>query len=391
VRAGRSVAFLAAVTAFWLAGIGFAFADPSSGSSTPGTSASSSAAAPTGTPGSPSPAAPTGSASPTATATASDPTTATASPTAHAPSGLTATFNNFCSHFGFDVTNGTAVAHTVHILVNFGNTLVGPPVVVPAGATVHVPLAENTEPASEVQLVDENGGVISSLVIRFCTDIVNFSATIAAGATYTKDGFASPSLIAPSAQHGVVTGLRVSPNVFGEALRYTPNPCFAGTDRFGYSDFVPSQQGVITVTVLPGPCRISVHRSTTDCATSTVTYTATNPYSLPAHLIMSNSTTPGADKDLVLSVHHTTVIATVSFAHPATAAQVTFAVRDSTHTVLTDHVTFPCPSPTPSSQSGSLAATGAAPAQLAGFGAAAVALGTLITYLVRARKPRTRR
>ena len=50
------------------------------------------------------------------------------------------------------------------------------------------------------------------------------------------------------------------------------------------------------MTVLPGACRIAVHRSATNCTMNTVSYTASNPYSLPAHLIESNSATPGAAK-----------------------------------------------------------------------------------------------
>ena len=99
------------------------------------------------------------------------------------------------------------------------------------------------------------------------------------------------------------------------------------------------------MTVLPGACGITVHRSATDCATNTVSYTASNPYSLPAHLIESNSATPGASKDIVLPAHHTKVISTVTLAQPTTHAQVSFTVRDTTHTVLTDEITFPCPPP----------------------------------------------
>jgi hypothetical protein len=57
--------------------------------------------------------------------------------------------------------------------------------------------------------------------VRFCTSVQNYSATIAAGATYTKTGLIEPGLIAPAARHGFVTVIRVSPNVDREALRYT--------------------------------------------------------------------------------------------------------------------------------------------------------------------------
>ena len=97
---------------------------------------------------------------------------------------MTATFNGFCSDYGWDVTNTTAEPVTVHVEVNGVPT--GDSVVVPPGTTVHVPLGLNTEPASTVQLVDAHDDVISSLVVRFCTAVENLSATIAAGATYTN-------------------------------------------------------------------------------------------------------------------------------------------------------------------------------------------------------------
>ena len=298
---------------------------------------------------------------------------------------MTATFNGFCSDYGWDVTNTTAEAVTVHVEVNGAQA--GDSVVVPPGTTVHVPLDTNTEPATTVQLVNAQDDVISSLVVRFCIVVENLSVTIAAGATYTKADLISAGLMPPRPRHGVVT-TGTTPS--GEFLRYTPDPCFAGTDSFGYNDFIGAAQGVITVTVLPGACGITVHRSATDCATNTVSYTASNPYSLPAHLIESNSATPGASKDLVLPAHHTKVISTVTLAQPTTHAQVSFTVRDTTHTVLTDEITFPCPPPAGPSQS-PLAATGAAPTQLAAFGAAAIAIGAILTWIVRPRRVTTGR
>jgi hypothetical protein len=112
-----------------------------------------------------------------------------------APNTVSATFNGFCSDYGWDVTNTTAEAVTVHVEVNGAQA--GDSVVVPPGTTVHVPLATNTEPASTVQLVDADDGVISSLVVRFCIAVNNISVTIAAGATYTKTDFISVALMPP--------------------------------------------------------------------------------------------------------------------------------------------------------------------------------------------------
>ncbi len=50
---------------------------------------------------------------------------------------MTATFNGFCSDYGWDVTNTTAEAVTVHAEVNGAQA--GDSVVVPPGTTVHVP------------------------------------------------------------------------------------------------------------------------------------------------------------------------------------------------------------------------------------------------------------
>ena len=53
------------------------------------------------------------------------------------PNTVTATFNGFCSDYGWDVTNTTAEAVTVHAEVNGAQA--GDSVVVPTGTTVHVP------------------------------------------------------------------------------------------------------------------------------------------------------------------------------------------------------------------------------------------------------------
>ena len=380
------MAFLVVVTAVWLAGFGSAFAGPSTGPSPSGTAVSSTLPASSESPATPTPttarATGTSTVAPSASETPSDAPTASpkvASPKVAPPNTATATFNGFCSDYGWDVTNATAEAVTVHVEVN--GVPAGDSVVVPPGTTVHVTLDFNTEPASTVQLVDAQDDVISSLVVRFCIAVENLAVTIAAGATYTNPDLISVSLMPPRARHGVVI-TETRPG--GVLLRYTPDPCFAGTDSFGYNDFIAAVQGVITVTVLPGACGITVHRSATNCTTNTVSYRASNPYSLPAHLIESNSATPSASKDLVLPAHHTMVISTVTPAQPTTHAQVSFTVRDTTHTVLTDEITFPCPPPASPSQS-PLAATGAAPTQLAMFGAAAIAIGAILTWIVRPR------
>src|SRR5262249_5740347 len=198
MHAGRSVAFLVAATGIWLAGVGLASADPGSSPPTPATPGRSSPASPPGSPAAPS------LARPPPTGPASDP-----------PSGLTATFNGFCGpDFGWDVTNHSAVTHTVHIEVNF--TQVGAAVTVAPGATARVPLSDNTEAGSEVQLLDETGAVIDSFFpgTAVCTAVDNISATIRANTSYTVGPFRIIAPMPPSPEHGVVAAMQVSSDVF---------------------------------------------------------------------------------------------------------------------------------------------------------------------------------
>src|SRR5262249_2278354 len=247
--------------------------------------------------------------------------------------------------------------------------------------------------------------VFSTQVPRSCEDIENIAVTIPAGGTYTKDDLMTVQPMPPRPRHGVVTTGRPSPQS-DAFIRYPPDPSFAGVGSFGYADYIEVISGVVTVTVRPGACRITVHRSATNSATHTVNYTATNPYSLPAHLIESTSATPGTIKDLLLPAHHTGVISTVTFPPATTHVRVSFTVRDTTHTVLTDDITFPGRTPTsppPSSSAPSTSpfvpgpgATGDTPhgdgTPIWAILAAAVALGAaLTTAVLRARKPKAPR
>ena len=186
MRAGRGVAFLVVVTAVWLAGFGSAFAGPSTGPSPQGTAVSSTPPASSESPATPTPTATatgTSTAAPSASETPSDALTASpkvASPKVAPPNTVTATFNGFCSDYGWDVTNTMAEPVTVHVEVN--GVPAGDSVVIPPGTTVHVTLDFNTEPAGTVQLIDAHDDAISSLVVRFCIAVENRSVTVAAGA-----------------------------------------------------------------------------------------------------------------------------------------------------------------------------------------------------------------
>jgi len=143
--------------------------------------------------------------------------------------------------------------------------------------------------------------------------------------------------------------------------------------------------GVVTVTVLPGPCHVSVRRSSTDCATRTVTYTAANPFAVPARIIESGANGPSGVRTFVVPAHTTKVIFQFSAdpTNPSTE-RFTFALADPRTTLFTDSVAFPCPAPADSGPQ--LAVTGTAFGR-AGWGAGAIAGGLLLTWLGRRRGP----
>ena len=197
----------------------------------------------------------TSAASATSTTSAAAPaaaaaTTTTATPASDPP--LTVTVDYFCTDYGFDVTNPNSVAHIVTLTLN---GTAGAPLIVPAGGTVHIPLLESTQPATPYVLTDADGTELANGVLRFCLGVFNYSVTIREGTSYTLTHLASYGTMAPAPAHGTVVILNHGdPFGTGAGLRYTPDPCFVGTDRFGYQDFVGSSQGVVTVTVTPGTC-----------------------------------------------------------------------------------------------------------------------------------------
>ncbi|MEP7177827.1 MAG: hypothetical protein ABI775_01945 [Pseudonocardiales bacterium] len=294
-----------------------------------------------------------------------------------APGAVTAKLSTECATYGFDVTNTTAVAHTVTLSLD-GTAQA--PVSVPAGATVHVPLATNTFPAVHVVLTDADGTVLGDFITRFCHQVVNLSVTIKGGTSYLLDGVGAFP-VPPLPTHGHAVAIRGTGDV-----QYTPDPCFAGTDRFGFSDFIESRDGVVTVTVLPAPCRIPVRRTSTDCAT--VIYTASNPYALPVNLLASSSNGPSDLRHFTVPAHTTKEILRLT-ADPihASTEHLSFTIVDPLITLLTDTVTFPCS--TAAGSGPQLAATGSASGQRVGWAAGAIAGGALLTWLGRRRVRRS--
>lgn len=284
--------------------------------------------------------------------------------------GVTAVFNPLCSGFGWDVTNTTTTTHTVTVSVD--GAPVGAPVDIAPGATVHVALTP-PDPTAQVQLRDTDGTVLNEFSMRFCINVQDRSVTIASDSTWTSSDHMSIQLLPPSPRHGVVTVIQ--PNT----LRYTPDPCFTGTDAFGYLDSIEALQGTITVTVLPGTCSVTVRRSAIDCANQTATYTAVNPLTVSARIV---ETLNGTTRDILVAPKGTTV---ADAAHATNGAiQVSFRVADATQPALVDTVTFPCPrqrTPTPQ-----LPFTGGAAGPAALIGTILTALGAILLMLNRHRR-----
>jgi hypothetical protein len=289
-------------------------------------------------------------------------------PQSNTTGSVTATFDSYCANYGFDVTNHDTVAHTVTLTV--GSTQ-EPPVVIQPGQTQHVPLAENTEPATEVTLTDPAVGTLADVVVRFCIVIANETVTIKANTSYTKV-LVGGGPMAPKPRHGTVTATSTHT---GEALRYTPDPCFSGVDKFGYNDFIAAAQGVVTVKVLPGACNVKVRRSATDCAGRSVTYSATNPYSVPATIQAVAKNAPGGTEEFVVRAHSTKDIRMVHFdLRHAESQTFTFSLVDPVRKLFADQVSFPCPVPSTSSGP-SIANTGSPVSRQLGLGVAALVLG----------------
>jgi hypothetical protein len=261
-----------------------------------------------------------------------------ATATAAAAAGqVTVTFDYNCATYGFDVTNGDSVPHTVTMTV--GNTP-GDPVVVDPGQTEHLALATSTDPATEVTVTDSDGTVIADTIVRFCTDTENTTVTIKANTSYTLRQIA-PGVAPPAPQHGTV----VRAGKYMDSLRYTPNPCFSGTDSFGWHDAIAAAKGVVTVHVLSGSCKVTVRRSSTDCAARSVAYTATNPYALPVRLEVDGRNGPSDTRKFTVPAHTTRVIWHVALdpTHPQTET-FTFRIAETGRVLRTDTVEFPCAS-----------------------------------------------
>jgi len=218
---------------------------------------------------------------------------------------VSAVLDGDCDNYGYDVTNHDTAPHTVTMTV--GGTA-GAPVVLDPGQTKHLALDPNVEPATEVKITDSDGTVIADGVTRFCTTTTNRDVTINANTTYTLTGEA-PRVVDPKPQHGTAVVVGKGP----QDIRYTPDPCFAGTDRFGYDDFVLADQGTVTVHVKPGACKVTVRRTATDCAKRRVIESATNPYSLPVTVVVQGPSGPSDTETALVPAHSTRVVLFVTY------------------------------------------------------------------------------
>ena len=243
---------------------------------------------------------------------------------------LSVTVDPFCSHFGFAVGNPGATVRTV-TLSDAGGVL-ATQVIAPRHAGF-LALSTSTAPASTVTL-EENGAPFFSYTVRLCTTVDDRSVTIAAGGTYTLTNLLVNATMAPRPAHGSVV------QVGATALRYTPDPCFAGVDRFGYTDPVGATQGTVTVTVRPGTCRLQVTRLAADCAARGVTFVLDNPYAAPARVTVATGGTVAEFTAAAGARTERTVI--VDRSAPVTRA-VTFSLPSAGVAVFDAQVQFGCP------------------------------------------------
>lgn len=307
-----------------------------------------------------------------AAAAAAPPSPASPTPSSSAPSGpgssdaagdpskLTVVFDGDCDNWGLDVTNHDSVAHTVTLTVETADTAVIAP-----GQTHHFGFgATGAQPADPAVVTDSDGTVIDEEVLPPCTEVTTRSVTIDANTSYVLDTPVAPQAAAPAPQHGVVT-----PDAFHSRMIYRPDPCFAGTDSFGYSDGPGHERGTVTVTVRPGSCGVRVVRQASDCASRTVTYQAHNPYAVPARIKVAG---PGdhLTQVVVPATSSKTWTAHVAAGDPA---PVTFDLPAANRHLLTDDGALSCPRAVAGSGTGGgggLAATGSSAAEPAAFGGA---------------------
>jgi hypothetical protein len=337
-----------------------------SGTTAPSTSPASATAAPSATTP---PATTVAAPSPTATSGASS---TQAKPQAPASGVVTATFEPYCDGYGFDVSNGTAVAHTVTL------TPGGAVVIIDPGATVHIPLDVNTA-GDEVILTDTTDDIVLwDKVVRFCIAVVDHSVTIKANTSYTLNTMGGLRA-APSPSHGRV---EFSANHSG-TLTYTPDPCFAGVDRFGYTDFITSEEGTVTVTVQVGTCRLTVMRSALDCTSRTVSYKASNPYALPARMVW-NGDRSAHNGAAVVAAHASVSLVTLNYGSGSRPDRVTFRVGETSQILLADHISFPCPAVLDSAVPG-LGATGVPTRPLISTAGCLLLAGTVLLIASRRR------
>lgn len=220
------------------------------------------------------------------------------------------------------------------------NNVPSAPVTVAPGTIGYVPINRATPATTEAVLTDMTGGSeLARVVLRFCTTRVAISVTIKANTTYRQPTLAG-ILTAPQPEHGVVRAVGTGP----VALTYTPDPCFSGTDRYGFQDPIAAEVGTVTGTVLPGACGITVQRTGFDCTAGTVSYSATNPYALPALINWSGGLGASDTSSATVPANGTFGLLAQHYAANArTGDRVTFRAGDPSRVLLVDNVTFVCP------------------------------------------------
>ncbi|MDQ2836357.1 MAG: hypothetical protein M3Y42_07565 [Actinomycetota bacterium] len=297
------------------------------------TSAGPTSAAPTSV----TPAAPTSSTSPSA-----------APSTSSGLNGLlTASFSQECINYGYSVDNLTSTAQTVTLDYQGPNLQPETQVFIVQSGWVHDHLDFNVAPADGTTIYLNHGALGTNIASECHSGDYYYSVTIKANSVYVVQDLVDDHLGVepPYVAHGVL-------NFGNDEMTYTPDPCFSGVDHLAYSDpFDYSDPGdlygyQITVTVLPGACNVLLRHSV-DCATGSVVYTATNPYTLPAKISWSGSATGSAS----VPAGKTVMLLRSS---TGGAGRLTFRLPDANRTLLADDVSSLCPQ----SQTAALASTG---------------------------------
>lgn len=372
--AARTTAVAAIAMVALLASQGAAGADASA----PTAATGSASAAPTTT--APTSSAPASAAPVTTAPTSSAPVTApsgTVTKRPFAPAGkVLYAFDPHCDHYGFELDNDSIDSNTVTLTLN---GVPEPPIELQPGEAFFWYLDQATPAGTEAVLSSTGGQADYDVTLRFCIEHLDHSVTISSNSSYTLQTLGGVTAD-PKPAHGTVVRSGGYPSV----LIYRPDPCFSGTDHFGYQDLVAAEEGTVTVTVRFVDCEVSIKRTNLDCAGRSVSYTATSPYSMPLAVTWTSSRHPGAVSSGTIPAKGKTTLVTFALGAGSSADRITFRVVGTTRTLFTDDAS--CPAVVAAAQIGPvLASTGSPIRTIAVLSGLLLMLGTGLLVTVRRR------